>query len=62
MCESFGRPAVALYDYNKVIDILVSQGLSYEDAVDHFGFNIGGAWVGDYTPSFAVLFSTSEDC
>ena len=60
MCESFGRPAVALYDYGKILTILVSQGMSYEDAVAHFSFNIGGAWVGDYTPAFAILFEPSE--
>lgn len=60
MCESFGRPPVALYDYNRILDILVSQGMPYEEAVDHFSFNIGGAWVGDYTPSFALLFEPSE--
>jgi len=56
MCEQFGRPPVALYDYGKVITLLIRQGMTYEDAVEWFGFNIIGAWVGEYTPAFAVLF------
>jgi hypothetical protein len=55
-CETFGRPIVALYDYNKIIELLMKD-MSYEEAVDYFSFNIGGAWVGDYTPAFAFLFA-----
>ena len=55
MCETFGRPPVALYDYNKVIELLM-RNMTHSEAVDYFSFNIGGAWVGDYTPAFAFLF------
>jgi hypothetical protein len=53
--ERFGTEAVLLYDYEKCIDILVFEGMSYEDACDYFSFNVIGAWVGDYTPAFAHL-------
>ena len=56
MCEMFGRPPVALYDYNKIIELLM-KNMSHSEAVDYFCFNIGGAWVGDYTPAFAFLFT-----
>lgn len=50
--ERCGEGYVACYDVAKIIDILVSQGLTYEDAVEHFGFNIAGAWVGKKGPVF----------
>lgn len=47
---------VALYDRAKCIQILMDNGLTEEDAEDHFEFNVQGAWVGENTPAFAVLF------
>jgi hypothetical protein len=41
-----------IYSVDKIIEKLMSEGLSYEDAVDHFGFNIGCAYVGEGTPIF----------
>ena len=57
MCETFGRPSVALYSHNKIIELLM-RTMSHEEAMEYFDFNIGGAWVGDYTPAFAFLFET----
>ena len=51
--RQFGRPPIACYDYNKIIEIIRSSGdISYEEAVEHFEFNIIGAYVGDDTPCF----------
>ena len=56
ICHQFGRPAVAAYDYDKVIEILKSQSMTHEEAVEFFEFNIVGAWVGEYTPVFIALY------
>jgi len=41
------------YDQDKVIDILMERdGMTYEEAVEYFEFNIAGAWVGESTPFF----------
>jgi hypothetical protein len=41
------------YDEDKVIDILIERdGMTYEEAVEYFEFNIAGAWVGESTPFF----------
>ena len=40
------------YDQDKVIDILMEDGMTYEEAVEYFEFNIAGAWVGEFTPFF----------
>lgn len=53
----FGMEPVALYDRDKVIEIFMKEGLNLEEAEEHFGFNVFGAWVGEKTPAYAVLFS-----
>lgn len=39
-----------VYSYRKIMDVLMKEGATYEEASDHFGFNIEGAWVGENTP------------
>jgi hypothetical protein len=46
-----------MYDSIKVIDILMQDSVTYEDALDHFYTNICGAYVGQKTPIFLY-----EDC
>ena len=44
---------VVCYDKDKVLELLcVKEGMTYEDAIEHFDFNIIGSWVGDTTPVF----------
>ena len=41
------------YDQDKVIEILIERdGMTYEEAIEYFEFNIAGAWVGESTPFF----------
>jgi hypothetical protein len=39
-----------IYSVKKCIDILISEGLTDEDAMEHFSFNVSGAYVGEKTP------------
>ncbi len=39
-----------IYSRSKCIEILAKGGMSYEDAVEHFDFNVDGAYVGEQTP------------
>lgn len=49
----FGKSdPVAVYDYRKVIRILVKDGMSMRDAVEWFDFNIVGGYLGETTPVF----------
>jgi hypothetical protein len=48
--ESSGR---LIYSVQKCLDILV-EDMSYEDALEHFSFNISGAYVGEKTPIWCV--------
>ena len=44
---------VVIYSRDKCIERMVGAwDMSYEDAVDHFEFNVSGAWVGEQTPTF----------
>ena len=56
ICERACSSAVVAYDRDKCIEILVERdGMSYEEAVEHFEFNVVGGWVGDNTPVFLTL-------
>ena len=53
----FNVGPIVVYDQEKVIEILVANGdedseSPYEDAMDHFGFNVIGQYVGERTPIF----------
>jgi len=49
--RQFTHP-VAIYSYKKTIKILMKQGMSREEAIEYFDYNIAGAFVGDQTPVF----------
>lgn len=54
--EQFGRPPVALYDYDKCVAILMERDDMEEgEAIDFLGYNTLGAYVGENTPAFATL-------
>lgn len=53
ICRRFGQEPLAAYDYEKVLSILMKRdGMTYEEAVEFFDFNIIGAWAGEGTPVF----------
>jgi hypothetical protein len=39
-----------IYSVKKCIDILISEGMSEEDAFEHFDYNVAGSYVGEKTP------------
>ena len=47
-----GQPDIIAYDVNKCIKILMDQGMTDEEAMEFFEFNVVGAWVGEETPIF----------
>lgn len=48
------KDGVAVYDYNKMVEVLMGDGETEEDAKDHIDFNILGAFFGEKTP--VILF------
>lgn len=39
-----------IYSVSKCIDILIEEGMTQEDAIEHFDFNVSGSYVGEKTP------------
>jgi hypothetical protein len=39
-----------IYSVDKCIQILIEEGMTEEDAVEHFHYNTKAAWVGEKTP------------
>ncbi len=59
--ERFGATDAVCYDYDKVIQVLIDQGMDAEDAREWYEFNILGAWMGDTTPVFVRGLSAHAD-
>jgi hypothetical protein len=55
VCRRCTQPPLAAYDYEKVAQSLMNDGMSYEDAVEFIEFNIVGAWMGEHTPIFVEV-------
>jgi len=49
-------PPVLVYSMAKVIAWLIETGLNRDEALDHYYFNIAGAYVGQWTPVFLSDF------
>jgi hypothetical protein len=49
LCEVTNR---VIYSTKKILEILIEEGMEYDDALDHFGYNITGGYVGEMTLIF----------
>ena len=57
--ERINLGPVAAYDVNKIVEILMTRdGMTHEEAVEYFYFNIHGAWMGENTPVY--IFKEEE--
>jgi hypothetical protein len=56
-----GMNDVACYDYDKVIAKHIEEGMSEEEAIEHFSYNQIGGWVGDNTPVFVRLLPPASE-
>lgn len=52
--ERSGESPFVLYDREKVIETLMAQGMTRDEAEEHHGFNQTGAYVGEGTPGFLL--------
>ena len=54
--ERSGMNPVVLYNKNKCIDIMIKRdGMTEEEAIEFYYYNIVGSHMGDYTPCFAEI-------
>ena len=58
--ERIDQPDIISYDRDKVLNKLISQGMTDEKAVEYFEYNQIGAWVGEQTPCFISPFDKEE--
>jgi len=55
------QPPVVIYSVDRVIKILMDRdGMTNEEAIEFFEFNIEGAWVGDATPVWMYPISGDD--
>lgn len=51
--ERFNDSPIYCYDRKKIINkLMIEEGMSFEEALEHFDFNIMSAWMGKTTPCF----------
>lgn len=49
-----------VYDKHKMCEILVMEGLTYEEAIEFLAYNVWGAYVGDHTPIYIDVMNAEE--
>ena len=54
----YGLEPKAVYSVKKIVDILM-EDMSYDDALEHFEYNIAGSYVGEKTPLY--IYDIQED-
>lgn len=53
IAERINLGPVVAYSVDKIIDIMVDRdGMTYEEAMEYYEYNILGSWMGDNTPIF----------
>ena len=41
-----------VYDTESCLEVLMEQGMTYEEASEYFDFNVAGSHMGEYTPLY----------
>ena len=49
---------LAVYDYQKTIEVFMRQGMDREGAIEWIEFNVTGAYLGEHTP---ILINNGDD-
>ena len=55
-----GQPDLLVYDVDKCVAILMKDGMTDEEAMEYFEFNVVGAWMGEGTPIFLYRGEDAE--
>jgi hypothetical protein len=58
--QRYGQPTIVCYDREKVLEQLMDDGMTDEEAIEYFEYNQIGAWVGEQTPCFISPFDEEE--
>ena len=49
-----------VYDKHKMIEILIGQGMTDEEAIEFLEYNVWSAYVGEHTPIYVDLMDIDE--
>lgn len=62
IAEMWGREGpVIVYDAYEIVETLKDRdGMTHEEAIEFFDFNIAGAYVGEHTPIFVMRCGISD--
>ncbi len=52
VCRRIGQELIVAYDYEKLIERHMQDGMSQEEAEEFIEYNQAGAYVGEKTPCF----------
>jgi len=55
IAEGFGGTMVPVYSYDMCIQILMREGMDYEQAIEYFEYNTMGAYYSDNQPMYIHL-------
>ena len=58
--ERCGQNPFYVYDTDLIIEKLMNQGMTEEEAIEFHEYNQAGAWLGEGTPGFLSAY-TQED-
>ena len=59
--QRINEPKIAVYDYEKCINILVDRDeMTADEADEYLQFNTVGVWVGECTPAFMYPMDLKE--
>jgi hypothetical protein len=57
MAERINLGPIVAYDVDKMLKIMVERdGMTYEEAIEYFDYNILGAWMGENTPVYIQTY------
>lgn len=58
IAERINLGPVVAYSVEKIISIMIDRdGMTYEEALEFYEYNILGAWFGEFTPIFITTIS-----
>jgi len=68
ICDGFDDAIIGIepttsrlvYDVDKMIETLISQGMDRDEAIEYYEFNIVGAYVGELTPIFVSTYEGGD--
>jgi len=58
--DYIASPARVIYDKNKMVEILMEEGMELDDAIEFLEYNVWNAYVGEGTPIYAHIGSKEE--